>query len=334
MMTVPGIVIDAIKGARSVLVTSHIVPDGDAIGSVLGLGLTLMEMGKKVFMAVDGGVPKNMTFLPGSSYILPDAEEIPDGLDLAVILDVGSYERIGDISRPAKNASSRVNIDHHATNSGFTEISWIDTSAPATGSMVADLIKGLGSGFSDASATAIFCAVSTDTGSFRYSNTNSDCFKLAAELIDAGADLHSVSTNVYESKPYGAIKGLGVVLSSIELRTGGRVAIMEITRDLMDEYSLSEGDVEGFISYGRSIDGVEVCVAFKELEDGIIKVGFRSKSIVDVSSVAARFGGGGHKRASGCTLGGGLEKVKTLIIEAVDSAVSEAYAHGRRDRDR
>ena len=333
-MTVPGILIDTIRGAERILVTSHIVPDGDAIGSVLGLGLTLMGMGKKGFMAVDGGVPRNMTFLPGSSYISPDAEEIPDGLDLALILDVGSYERIGEIARPAKSAGARINVDHHMTNSGFTEISWIDTSAPATGSMVADLIKALGSGFSAASATAIFCAVSTDTGSFRYSNTDSDCFKLAAELIDAGADLHSVSMNVYESRPYSAIKGLGAVLSGIELRAGGKVAVMEISRALMDEYGLSEGDVEGFISYGRSIEGVEVCVAFKELEDGLIKVGFRSKSVVDVSSVAAGFGGGGHKRASGCTLAGGLAKVRLQVTEAVEAAVSEAYAHGRRDRDR
>lgn len=329
----PDKAIKMLKDAGSVLVTSHIVPDGDAIGSVLGLGLALKAMGKTVYMLVDGGVPRNLAFLPGSSYIMAKDDEVPDGLDLAVILDVGSFERIGNAERAARSAKARLNVDHHMTNSGFTEEAWIDTSAPATGVMVASLVKGLAVAFDKSIATAIFCAISTDTGSFRYSNTNAECFRLAAELIDAGVDPYSVSMNVYDSKPYGAVKGLGEVLSSIELLHDGRVAVMQISRRLMEDYCLGEADVEGFISYGRSIDGVEVCVAFKELEDGVIKVGFRSKNAVDVSAVAAILGGGGHKRASGCTVEGGLEKARHIVLEAVEKALSEAFPYGRHPGD-
>lgn len=332
-MRVPENIVAAIRNAESVFVTSHIVPDGDAIGSVLGLGLSLKEAGKRVYLLVDGGAPRNLSFLPGASYILTNPEEIPEGLDLAIILDVGSYDRIGVAEAPARSCKSQVNIDHHATNAGFTELAWVDTSAPATGLMVAELVKSLGLPFKPAAATAIFCAISTDTGSFRYSNTNSACFRLAAELIDAGADPYGVSMNVYDSRPLGAVKGLGAVLSEIEIQAGGKLAVMQIRRALMLEYGLSESDVEGFISYGRSIDGVEVCVAFKELEDGVVKVGFRSKSLIDVSSIASSFGGGGHKRASGCTVEGGLDRALGMILPAVERAIAEGYSHGRNSRD-
>ena len=332
-MTVPVSVLDAIRRAESLIITSHIVPDGDAIGSILGMGLSLMSAGKRVYMIVDNGVPVNLSFLNGSSLILRDPSEVPGGLDLAIILDVGSYDRIGAAEAPAKSAKAQVNIDHHATNSGFTDLLWIDTSAPATGVMVAELVRALGIPFEAHAASALYCAISTDTGSFRYSNTNSDCFRLAAELIDAGADPYAVSMNVYDSKPFGAVKGLGEVLSEISIESGGRLAVMEITRSLMLSYSLSEGDVEGFISYGRSIEGVEVCVAFKEIEVGLIKVGFRSKALVDVSSIAASFGGGGHKRASGCTVKGTLAEVRGKVVAAVNAALCEVFSHECGNRD-
>ncbi len=332
-MTVPVSVLDAVRRAESLLITSHIVPDGDAIGSILGMGLSLISAGKKVYMIVDNGVPANLSFLSGSSLILQDPSEVPDGLDLAIILDVGSYDRIGAAEEPARSAKAQVNIDHHATNSGFTDLLWIDTSAPATGVMVAELVRALGIPFEAHAASALYCAISTDTGSFRYSNTNSDCFRLAAELIDAGADPYAVSMNVYDSKPFGAVKGLGEVLSEISIESGGRLAVMEITRSLMLSYSLSEGDVEGFISYGRSIEGVEVCVAFKEIEVGLIKVGFRSKALVDVSRIAASFGGGGHKRASGCTVKGTLAEVRGKVVAAVNAALCEVFSHECGNRD-
>ena len=332
-MTVPAAVLDAVRRAETLLVTSHIVPDGDAIGSILGMGLSLMSAGKKVYMIVDGGVPANLSFLHGASFILQDPAEVPEGLDLAMILDVGSYDRIGVAEAPARAAKAQVNIDHHATNSGFTDLLWIDTSAPATGVMVAELVRALGIPFGAHAASAMYCAISTDTGSFRYSNTNSDCFRLAAELIDAGADPYAVSMNVYDSRPFGAIKGLGEVLSEISVESGGKLAVMEIRRSLMLSYNLSEGDVEGFISYGRSIDGVEVCVAFKEIEDGLIKVGFRSKALVDVSRIAASFGGGGHKRASGCTVKGNLAEVRGKVVSAVKTALCEAFRHECGNRD-
>ncbi|HOA15553.1 MAG TPA: bifunctional oligoribonuclease/PAP phosphatase NrnA [Bacillota bacterium] len=333
-MNVPTWLPEQIKNAKSVLVTSHIVPDGDAIGSVLGLGLTIIGMGKRTYMMVEGGVPRNLTFLPGSHLIASGPEGIPDGLDLAVILDVGSYERIGSAERPARSAKAKVNVDHHMTNSGFTEMCWIDTSSPATGLMVADLVKALGAKFGPDNATALFCAISTDTGSFRYSNTTAGCFRTAADLIEAGADPYYVSMSVYDSKPYGAVKGLGEALSALELRSDGMLAVMDITRDLMQRYELTEGDVEGFISYGRSIEGVEVCVAFKELEDGVVKVGFRSKSAVDVSKIAASMGGGGHMRASGCTIEGGLEEARRRVLAVVEAAIAEACGDGRHNRDR
>lgn len=338
-------IVDEINRAQSVFITVHVGPDGDAIGSMIAMALALRGMGKNVTPATHDPVPESCRFLP-------QAEEIPlassllehcEGqgqealaqgahrYDLAIVLDCGELSRTGDAANLVRMAARVVNIDHHATNDMFGDVNWVDTGAAATGELVYRLItQGLRVTLTPDIATALYTALSTDTGSFRFSNVTSETFDIASQLIKAGADGFRVAEEVYGTVPFNVLKLLGELLNTLETSQDGRIAWMTLTRDVLAKYDVDDDQTEGFIGYARSVKGAEVGILFKETPEGTIRVGLRSRRIVDVASLARRFGGGGHARASGCTLSMPLAEAKSVILRAVAEELERLEATSGR----
>lgn len=313
-----------LKRAVRPVLAGHVLPDGDSVGSTLALGLMLEQLGKKVRVVSQDPIPPVYRFLPGVAQIhvgtVPDAD-----YDCLVTLDCSSPERLGAdiqplLSRPGLRV---VNVDHHISTGRYGDLNHIDPAAAAVGEIVFDLAEPLGVEISPEVSVCLYVAIATDTGSFRYENTTAGTHRRIARLIEMGLDAAAVNTRIFDEKPLAAIRLLHRVLGTLALSAGGRIAWLKLTR-AMEAQSGEEADVEDLINYARRISGVEVGILFRELPDGQIKVGFRSKRAVDVAALAAVFGGGGHPRAAGCRLAKELAEAERLVLGATEKAVAEA----------
>ncbi|MDO8461531.1 MAG: bifunctional oligoribonuclease/PAP phosphatase NrnA [Deltaproteobacteria bacterium] len=312
-------VIDAIQKNHNFIVTSHANPDGDALGSMLALGAGLKFLGKKVKIYSRDGVPKTLAFLPNTNLVSRDLT-VDEPFDAGFIVDCAEKERVGDIFRDSRGIKKLIVVDHHLKSGRCGDINLIDAKAPSTGELVYRLLKKLKVPISKEIAVPIYCTLVTDTGGFRYSNTNSKTLKTASELVRLGAEPWFVSKNVDENYSASRFKVLGKVLETMTLSPEGHLAYGLLTRKMLSEAGAAVEDAEGFINFFRSIGTVEVAVQFREESDNLYKVSFRSKDRVDVAAVANQFGGGGHARASGCTLKGSLQEVQSKILKAVEQA--------------
>ena len=311
---------DVFRGYDRFLVACHENPEGDAIGAELALALALRKMGKTVTILNADPVPQNLKFLSGADTVV--FSEDGSKYDVAVVVDCGSLERTGKVAAELRKPRLMVIIDHHKTNEELGPLALIDTAAAAAGLLVYRVLVALGIEIDRDIAENIYTAILTDTGSFRYRNSSQEAFCVAGEMVSLGVDPWTVSEHVYESQSYNRLRLLIRVLSSLETVLGGRVAAITTLRADLEEFKAKKDDMEGFINYPRSISGIEVAVSFREEGDDLFRLSFRSKGRIDVSVVAARFGGGGHRNAAGCTVSGTLEEVKRKVFEAVESVLS------------
>lgn len=302
------------------LVACHENPEGDAIGSELALALALRKMGKTATVLNADPVPGNLLFLPGADTVV--FEEDGSRYDVAVVLDCGSPERTGRVAPELRKCPLLVNIDHHRTNGDRGELSLVDPDAAATGLLIHRVLSAMGYDICLDVATNIYVAVLTDTGSFHYSSSSPEAFEVAGEMVRRGVDPWAVAERVYETQSAHRLRLLGRVLDSLEVSAGGKVASITTMRETLREFAAGKDALEGFINYPRSIVGVEVAVSFREEEGDVFRVSFRSKGRVDVSAVASRFGGGGHRNAAGCTVPGALPDVKRKVLEALAAVLS------------
>lgn len=299
---------DLIHRSNSFLLTTHINPEGDAIGSELALALFLEQMGKAVFVLNQDPVPYFLQFLPGVDKVQNHG---PARLfDVGILLDCGSPDRTGSVREHLSLCEKIVSIDHHATQCGFGDICYIDSQASSTGELVFRLINSLGTDIEPDIATLLWVAITTDTGSFRYSNTTSSSLKVAAELVERGANPSHISEQLFEKHPPKKLQLLSQVLSTLEVLEDGRIASITILKKDMEKMEAKDDLLEGFINYPRSIEGVVVAVSFREEHDGYFKVSLRAKENADVAKVATFFNGGGHIKAAGFRLNGNLAEVK------------------------
>jgi len=302
------------------LVACHENPEGDAIGSELALALALRRMGKTATVLNADPVPANLLFLPGADTVVFD--EDGSKYDVAVVVDCGSPERTGRVGRELRKCPLLVNIDHHRTNGDLGELALVDPAAAATGLLIHRVLSAMGYEIGLDVATNIYVAVLTDTGSFHYGSSSPEAFEVAGEMVRRGVDPWAVAEQVYETQSAHRLRLLGRVLDSLDVSADGRVACITTMREDLRKFASGKDALEGFINYPRSIVGVEVAVSLREEEGGIFRVSFRSKGRVDVSAVAARFGGGGHRNAAGCTVPGTLADVKKLVLEALAAVLS------------
>lgn len=300
--------------ADSVLITAHVNPDGDALGSSLAMYHLLRQMGKEVQVLIDDDIPEAFGFLPDINVIQKPEEERYQA-DLLVLLDV-SMDRTGRVIE--KCQAPVLNIDHHITNDEKADFLYLDADRAATAEIVYQLAAQMGVKPDEAAAACIYTGISTDTGNFRYSNTTAFTMRAAADMIEAGARPHVVS-EALEKRSFKEVQDRARAMQTIEMCADGRIAGLYIDNALYETLDTTEGFIDGV----RIIDTVKVAVLVKEVEPGKCRVSMRSKG-VDVSSVAAAFGGGGHIRAAGCTIEKPLADAKATLLAALERAVQAA----------
>lgn len=301
-------VLQAIEKRKSFLVTSHARPDGDAIGSALGLGLLLRKMGKHAEVVMGDTVPVIYKPLPCAETII-HASQVNGHYDAAIILECDSLQRT---RLQGLEKQFLINIDHHASSKPFANVNWIDPCACAVAEMVFRMAREARVKITPEIATCLYTAVLTDTGSFCYSPTNAHTFELARQLVEHGADPARIAQNVYFSSPASKMRLLGAALSNLQRE--GAVAWMWVTRDDMERCGALDEDSEGLVNYALGIAGVEVAAFFREVANERVRVSIRSKGAVNVAEIAAEFGGGGHECAAGFSTEGPLPAATELVL--------------------
>ncbi|HOJ11988.1 MAG TPA: bifunctional oligoribonuclease/PAP phosphatase NrnA [Clostridiales bacterium] len=305
-------IIDVISISRSISVLPHISADGDALGSGLALALALSRTNKNVAVYLEENIPRLYSFLPGQEMVevFPESVEIPD---TAIAIDTGDIERLGKRIELFKKANNRINIDHHYTNTKFADLNYVCVNSSAVGEIIYQIINMMGFSLDKDISTCLYVAITTVTGGFRYENTTYKTHLIASDLLKSGINIQEISSKVFDSISKEKVKLTGAAISSLELLEDERIAFITVTERMMEETGALEEECEGIINLGRNIYGVEIAALFRE-KQGEVKVSFRSNSDVDVSTIANRYSGGGHKKAAGCTIKGTLHEVKKKIL--------------------
>ena len=291
----------AIKKATNILVMTHVHPDGDALGSQLAMGSILESLGKKVVLYSEDRVSHLYDFLPGSEKLETNLSE-PElqEFDGSIALDCGDCFRLGREMERLLTIHPLIVIDHHSGHKQFGDIQWVDPGRASTGEMVYDLAVSLGAELSYEAAYCLYAAIVSDTGSFKYSSTTADTFRIAGELINKGVRPAKVAGKIFDNFTVNRLNLMKMVLDSLELYADDKIAVISAPHEMFVQTDTTQADTETFINYPRSLATVRVAAFLKETEDGIISVSLRSKGKrCDVAKVAAGFGGGGHRNAAG-----------------------------------
>jgi len=317
-------IISHLQNSKSILVVSHANPDGDAIGSLIAMGLSLKAISKKTTLYNESAIPAVYRFLPAVNSVVREFGN--RNFDTAVILDCSDLERIGEAVSMVRRIPVIINIDHHVTNVGFGDLQLIDTSACATAEIVYRLIKQLSVSIDENIATSIYTGILTDTGSFRFSNTNKAAFAICEEMMALGVDPYKIAQRVYGTYSLGRIKLLNLALDSIEISYNGRLSIMTLTQNMLKKTRTQSEDVDGLINYARRIEDVKVAALIQEYQNGDgtsetcgnYHVSLRSDGTIDVAEIASSFGGGGHSSAAGFNIESTLTDLKLKIFNLAE----------------
>ena len=311
----------AIHASQTIVLACHVNPDGDALGSMLGLALALLPLGKTITCLSEDGVPAILAFLPGAERVRQTTGEV--AFDLALVVDSGDLPRVGKTIQPIIGRARRVvDIDHHVTSGAFGDIRVLDARAASTAEIVYALLLTLQAPITPEIATCLFTGIITDTGSFRFQNVTPNTLHVAAALLEAGAPPAFISEHVFENRTFAATQLLGYALSSLKKTAGGRIVWAHITASDFAEVSATDQDTEGIVSYVRGVQDAEVGILFREMAGGGVRVSLRARDTVNVAEVAAQFGGGGHRMASGCSVELPLAEAEAAVIQAVLEAAS------------
>ncbi len=319
---------DEIHRRQRFVLSSHVRPDGDAIGSQLAMAFALWHLGKDVRLVNRDPAPGPLQVFPGVSK-MEVAERIDDAGDAVIVMECG------DLSRTGVEGFERgfvINIDHHLGNTNYGALNWFDAGAAACGEMVFDLVKELGVPLSPEIATHVYLAIITDTGSFHYSNISPHTFDICRQCVEAGIDPPQMARAIFDSNNLGRLKLFGAVLSKMELDASGRVATVYVDQKLATECGGTYEDTEGIVNLPLTVKDIQAVTFFKEAAPNDWRVSMRSKGEVDVNAIANEFGGGGHKNASGCSANGSLEELKLLferkLLQQIEAAGSRQPAVG------
>jgi len=313
-------VVELIENKQNFAITTHVRPDGDGIGSSLGLCWLLRSLGKQAEVIVSDGIPATYNTLPGADEIV-HVSEVSGKYDAIFVIECSDVERPGIIN--LENQFT-VNIDHHTTCEHFGTINWIDPTASAVGEMIYNLCKAIGGRISREIAECLYMALVTDTGSFHFPNTTERTLKVASELVKAGVKPAKISEAVYNSYPWSRIELMSQVLATVKRDATGRVAWMRQTLEMREITGMADGDNNGFVNIPLAAKEIVASVYMREVRPNFYRVSLRSKGTINVARVAEMFDGGGHKNAAGCKVEGDWDEVERQITAAVIEAVNEA----------
>jgi phosphoesterase RecJ-like protein len=302
---------------------THIRPDADGLGAQLAMHDALRVLGKHPRVAIASKLPPRYSFLDPERKVIEDFKPAAFGdTDCVVVLDTGTWNQLGDFGDWLKvSPLPRAVVDHHRTQDDLGGLQLVDVTAEATGRLAWEAIRALGVPVSPAAANHLFMALATDTGWFRHPNTTPATFTLAAELTAAGANPTLLYEQLYEAAPLARFRLIGVALERLQVRAGGKVAFTEVYLKDYPATGAVPGDTEDLINYPRGVEGVEVGLVFIEQPGGGTKVSLRARSRVDVSKIAEKFGGGGHRLASGARTNLPLPETREQVLAAVEAAL-------------
>jgi len=313
---------DEIHRRQRFVLSSHVRPDGDAIGSQLAMAFALWQLGKDVRLVNHDAPPTPMLVFPGVPKI-EVASHIEDPGDAVIVMECGELSRTGV---EGFERGFVINIDHHLGNTSYGTLNWFDSSAAACGEMVFDLVRELGVQLTPEIATHVYIAILTDTGSFHYSNISPRTFDICRQCVEAGIDPPAIAGAIYDSNSLGRLKLFGAVLSKMELDTSGHVATVYVDQKLARDCGGTYEDTEGIVNLPLTVKDIEAVAFFKEAGPDDWRVSMRSKGNVDVNAIAKQFGGGGHKNASGCNANGKFEDLKLLFQRLLLQQIEAAHA--------
>ena len=307
-------VLDTFRAGSRFLITSHVSPDGDAVGSLLGIAHLLRGMGKiEITCVLEDNVPRVYTSLPGAEWIVKP-EAVTESFDTSILIDAHAADRSGKVATLLPKASTFVVIDHHLVEQADGDLKWIDPTYAAAGEMVYDLFARAGVTLTREAAECIYTAQTTDTGSFRYSNTNARSHRIAAGLMEAGINVRAITERVIDTMSRGKYALLQRVLGRIQFAANGTVAYADIhAKDLAETGALGE-DTDGLINYLRNIERVRVAMIFREAKDGKTKVSFRTQAELNAAEICRAFGGGGHAVAAGATIDAPIAEAREKVL--------------------
>lgn len=313
----------ALREHERFLVLSHLRPDGDALGCQIAMAACLRQLGKKVKVWNHDGMLEKYAFLPCSELVEKPPETAED-FDVVIALDTAVQDRVGKCLAAIRSTRMWINIDHHISNNHYGDLAYIDSSAPATGQILYELIRDQELPLTYEMVDNLFIAISTDTGSFQYPATTARSFEIGAELIRAGANVGELSSKAYDSFPRRRIELMRSLLNVLKFSSDDRVASFALTHAEAERLGALPEDNEGLIDTIRAIQGVVAAVFFEELKDGSVRVSMRSKDPeqVDVCRVGKKFGGGGHTLAAGARLDGPFEEAQQKILDALNDEIT------------
>jgi bifunctional oligoribonuclease and PAP phosphatase NrnA len=317
---------DRVANADRVLISTHVHPDADAIGSALAIQEMVRSLGGRPHVVLEEGCPPRYRFLDRSETII-DYRTLTDPAkyEACIIVDSGGKDRIGPVVELLNEATWIANIDHHVSNTRYGNINWIAVECAATSELLFELNSALGLTLSKEMANQLYAGVLTDTGRFRYSNTTARTMQIVSELIAHGADVFHLTDQLFYSISSKDVYSIGAILSSLELFNGGLISTLFVKHENLLE------DPDTIVDLALSVRGVEVAAMFSETHDGKIRISLRAKHFVNVSAIAAQFGGGGHVSAAGCRMRGTLESARAIVLPAIQAAVDAVQSqHGEK----
>ena len=316
-------ILDALHETRTICVVGHLRPDGDCVGSQLGLTLALRAEGKRVVCWNQDAIPQKYRFLDPDDII--QRPKRGRNFDAVIATDCASFERLGTVGKSIKQRGLLVNIDHHESNTRYGDLNWISAREPSTGELIYRLLRAARWPITKPIANCLFTAISTDTGSFQYTSTRPGTFHIGGELVTRGADLAKISGEVYESFPLSRARLLKHVYSHFKLTHDNRVAYLRLKQADLARSGAESNDTEGLIDHIRAIEPVIVACVFEEAGPELTRISLRSKSsAVNVSDICAKFGGGGHQAAAGARIAGRPLSVQRRVIAAIQQAINAA----------
>ena len=301
------------------LVVSHVNPDGDAISSTLAVGLLLQYMGKHYTLVNENSIADKFKELPGGEHIQMYADSFPQ-FQYVITVDCADFSRVGRVQSGFSQDVEILNIDHHPTNDGFGQVNLIHTSSASTTQIVFELSNALDIKLTEELATCLYTGLMTDTGGFRYSNTTPEVMKIASLLLNAGVMGHQLAEKYLERLTLAHVRLLQRVLNSLSFSPDNKICWLAVTELDIEVSGAGSDDLEGLVNYPRNIDGVEIGILFKQIKENEIKVSLRSSGDVDVSKIAQSFGGGGHVKASGCTINDTLNEAIESVLQKLQQS--------------
>jgi bifunctional oligoribonuclease and PAP phosphatase NrnA len=312
-----------LHSATAVLIGTHLNPDGDALGSALALSHYLWSEGIKNEVLCHHAAPYNLQFLPEVGRVR--SEPVLEGHDLAVMLDLNNFERLGKVGPYFEAIKPLVLVDHHVPSENDPgDIRFVDVQAPATAVLLARLFRQMDVAISPAMATCLLTGIVTDTGSFRFRNTSAESLEIGAHLLECGADINRVSEEVFGRKPLSGLRLLGVMLETMQLELDERLVYGVLPHSAFRETGANDEETEGFVNEMLSVRTVEIAALFRETKPGWVRVSLRSRGDYDVAAVAREVGGGGHRNAAGCSFESTPEEAVNDLIPRLRACLASS----------